>query len=159
VSISETGSGGQCKVSWLTSLRIAFSGDSAKDLHAVRTDAEQRQLENTMSTTTSHDPKLLDLKRVAEAGSDEGPQFDNGVQSVIKEIEDKEFFVHSRFASLILASAHECTQNPGTELPVAVQEFLDAYGWIIEQGVQFARGVEYAEDELWKYRVVKNDED
>ena len=106
-----------------------------------------------MSNSPSHDPKLLDLKRIAEAGSDEGPQYDKGVQAVIEEIVNKKCFVDNPMRPLILSTALEHAKDCGSTIPNAVQEFLDANCWSLGQGVQYAKGIEYAEHELAKFRV------
>lgn len=111
------------------------------------------QGEITMNNSPSHDPKLLDLKRIAEAGSDEGPQFDKGVQTVIEEIVNKKYFVDNPMRPLILWAAQELAEDSGSTVPASVQEFLDANCWSIDQGVQFARGIAYAEHELQKFRI------
>jgi len=121
--------------------------------------SETTTSETAMIDTPSHDPRLLDLKRVAEAGSDCGLPYDRGTSSVIVEIVDKKCFVHNPFATDILRVARERKQNAGATIPAGIQEFLDANGWTLEEGVDYARGVEYAEHELDKFRIALSDED
>lgn len=116
-------------------------------------------METTLNNSPSHDPALLDLARISEAGSDRGPFYDKGIKAVIEEIVNRKGFVRSAIRTLILSAAADQYRQPGTPIPTAVQEFLDANGWSLAEGIQFAQGIDETETQLTKFRVDKFDEE
>src|SRR4051794_17642638 len=61
--------------------------------------------------------------------------------------------------TLILSTAADLKQHPHEPVPAAVQEFLDANGWSLAQGINYAQGIDEAERQLVKFRVEKMDEE
>jgi hypothetical protein len=103
------------------------------------------------------DPILLNLKGIATRGGERGPLYDQGVLSVIAQIEQLGAYKPSRFLPLI-----DLGRNPLAArsylLPAEIaglEHFLASRGWTVAEGAEFAAGVSAAESTLKHYRSEK----
>ncbi len=103
------------------------------------------------------DPLLLSLKGIATRGGERGPLYDQGVLSVISQIEQSGTYKPSRLLPLINLGRNPdfarsyLTTNEMTEL----EEELVSRGWSPEQGAEYAAGVDAAETTLNHYRATE----
>jgi hypothetical protein len=103
----------------------------------------------------AHDPNLLDLKRIAEAGGDRGPFYDQGVLFVVRQVETEGHFVRNPvcgiLTAMLLQQQHKTRLLTEHELAQG-QRFLAECGWTLEQGAQYARGLDCAQNLLSHFR-------
>jgi len=97
---------------------------------------------------------LLNLKKIAQRGGDRGPLYDCGVLAVVEEIEKTGGFTKSPICRLLLLVKLEhdvkCGIATADELGQA-SKFLTDHGWTLDQGFEYARGVDGAERLLFYF--------
>jgi hypothetical protein len=104
-----------------------------------------------------NDPWFIGLRGIAMRGGDRGPLYDQGVLSVIEQIERTGRHV----PSLLKGLGHLAERDPLRAIYTpdeiaALERELAVRGWTIEQGAQFAKGVSDAEEALKAYRLDTN---
>ncbi len=107
----------------------------------------------------AHDPTFLGLKRIAEAGGDKGPLYDQGVLAVIRQLERKGCFDPDPIKQLAgIHFALKIGTNVITpEQARKAEEMARQRGWTLEEGAQYAAGVIAAENNLTAYSNTKAD--
>jgi hypothetical protein len=105
------------------------------------------------------DPTLLNLKQIATKGGERGPLYDQGVLSVIRQIEQCGYYTPDRTAGVICLLLTE--QNGGPELLTKAerekaQRLLKERGWTLKQAVEYFDGIECAEKLM--FHLKKNEE-
>lgn len=110
--------------------------------------AEQRKAEAAIDGT------LLNLKRIAMRGGERGPLYDQGTLDVISQIEALGYWMPNRMCSLIGAlSVQERAAILRPEEVAEAKEFLAEKGWTIDQGIEYASGVDGAERMLFRFKI------
>jgi hypothetical protein len=107
----------------------------------------------------AHDPVFSGLKQIAEAGGERGPRYDQGVLSVIRQIEDRGCFDPDPIKQLAgIHYALKMRANIITPEEVRqAEEMARERGWTLEEGAQYAAGVMDAEKNLAAYSSTKAD--
>lgn len=102
-----------------------------------------------MLNNPQNDLRIIGLKNIALKGGEFGPHFDQGILSVISQIEKTGKFIPNPLRGLALL------QIPGTLSPEEKENFenaLRSHGWTLDEGVAYSKGVEAAEIELANYK-------
>jgi hypothetical protein len=112
-----------------------------------------------MDQQPNQDPILLNLKQIAFRGGEKGPIFDQGVLTIINEIEASGHFARGGIASILSLMQLEQT-TVGARLLTdeersAGYQFIAQNGWTLDQGSQYANGVFFAEGLLNCYQRAK----
>jgi hypothetical protein len=102
------------------------------------------------------DPVLISLKRIALSGRGEyGPLYDQGVLSVIQQIETTGSFTPSPLT--LMCSVNRVIQLDANALShdeiAQATAMAQARGWTLEEGARYAAGVQAAESALAFYRT------
>jgi hypothetical protein len=96
------------------------------------------------------DPRILSLKRIALNGGEYGPYYDQGVLSVITQIEGTGKFIPNPLRGLAFLK-----HNPNILTAEEKENFeraLQLRGWTLDEGVAYSNGIEAAEIELYRYK-------
>jgi hypothetical protein len=99
----------------------------------------------------AHDPTLLALKQIAEAGGERGPLYDEGVLSVVRQVEAQEHFVRNPICGPLTAMQLQQQTQANILTPDELDQgrrFLEARGWTLDQSFQYVCGVKDAENHL-----------
>jgi hypothetical protein len=101
----------------------------------------------------AHDVVFLGLKQLAEAGGDRGPLYDQGVLSVIRQIERRGCFDPDPIKQLA-GIHHALKTQPKVVTPEEArraEEMAKQRGWTLGEAAQYAAGVMDAEKNLAAY--------
>ncbi len=110
---------------------------------------------SNLNSDPRHDQLFLGLKEIATRGGERGPLYDQGVLSVVAQIEQSGTYKPSRLLSLIdLCRNPELVRSSLTAAEVEeLEQVLASRGWTLAQGAEFAAGVSAAESTLQQYRL------
>jgi hypothetical protein len=103
----------------------------------------------------ANDPVVKNLKQIALKGGEKGPRYDQGVLAVVSQIEREGHFTRDRMCGILCLMGTQQKTNTRLltdEEQAKGQKFIFRHGWTLEQAIEYASGVEFAESMLSRFR-------